>query len=332
MKSCTIMFLLGLWITVANAFVGVLKGSSSAHLTLCLVLQCFTGFYGIKSHYFQVSQSGPTVSIEAAHISRLTKPLLHPFRAAVLDNEEMVSSPTFQTVDTNQVKVSFASHDRTANPTPDSVKHIEQMNEVAQKSGITNSQEMMGFEADWKDICTDIASVWSNFDAGNIESPTQQWYLIPVKKLYVRSCYKENLEKFKGKRDKLSPNEKLKLGYVGTSGIGKSGFLQLLLISLINEAKEKGVVYSIRLKVFISDRSPAKDWLLHTDGRCSLYNEERVDYYLSDSGDVTTPDLSNVRVACVLATSERSKQFEKLKNTSHSYIRQVRSSDIAGIG
>jgi hypothetical protein len=107
----------------------------------------------------------------------------------------------------------------------------------------------------------------------------------------------------------------LKLAYIGTSGIGKSGFLQLLLIYLVHEAKSNGVVYTIRLSVFQSERKPPEDWLLHTDGHCSLYNKERVDYYLSDSVDITSPDLSNVRFACVLATSEKSsesKQFEKL--------------------
>ncbi len=69
------------------------------------------------------------------------------------------------------------------------------------------------------------------------------------------------------------------------------------------------------MKVFISDRSPPKDRLLRTDGRCSLYNDENVDYYLSDSADIAFDDLYNVRIACVLATSEKSsesKQFEKL--------------------
>ncbi len=92
----------------------------------------------------------------------------------------------------------------------------------------------------------------------------------------MRSCYKENLEKFREKRNQLTADQTLKVAYIGTSGIGKSGFLQLLLISLVHEAKSNGVVYTIRLKVFISDRSPPQDWLFHTDGRCSFYNQERV--------------------------------------------------------
>ena len=105
------------------------------------------------------------------------------------------------------------------------------------------------------------------------------------------------------------------MAFIGTSGIGKSGFLQTLLVYLVHEAKSRGMVYSIRLSVFQSERKPPEDWILHTDGHCWLYNKERVDYYLSDSVDITAPDLSIVKIACVLATSEKSsesKQFEKL--------------------
>jgi hypothetical protein len=170
-----------------------------------------------------------------------------------------------------------------------------------------------GFQSDWKDLCLEINSVWSTYDIGFIESPSKQWYLIPMKKLYLRSCYKENLNKFEGMRSQLSPDETLKVAYIGTSGIGKSGFLQTLLVYLVHEAKNKEMVDSIRLKVFISDSSPPKDWLLRTDGRCAIYKGERVDYYLSDSADIASPELINVRIACVLATSEKStRQFEKL--------------------
>ena len=172
-----------------------------------------------------------------------------------------------------------------------------------------------GFQADWKGICSKISSIWSKFESGFIESPTKHWDLIPVKKLYIRSCYRENLEKFKANREQLTADQTLKLAYIGTSGIGKSGFLQTLLVYLVHEAQEKGIVYSIRLSVFQSARQPPQAWLLRTDGHCSAYHQERVDYYLSDSVDISSADLSNVRIACILATSEKSsesKQFEKL--------------------
>lgn len=104
----------------------------------------------------------------------------------------------------------------------------------------------------------------------------------------------------------------MKLAYVGTSGIGKSGFLQLLLVYLIYEAYKNSTAYAIRLKMFISDRSPPEDWLLHTNGHCSLYNGAKVDYYLSDSVDISSRDLSYFRIACILATSENLTQFSKI--------------------
>jgi len=136
-----------------------------------------------------------------------------------------------------------------------------------------------------------------------------------VKKLYIRPCYQSNLEAFIQKRNELENDEILKVAYIGTSGIGKSGFLQTLLVYLVHEAKSRGAVYSIRLSVFVSERRSPEDWLLFTDGHCWVYNKESVDYYLSDSADITAPDSSIVKVACVLATSEKSsesKQFEKL--------------------
>jgi hypothetical protein len=126
---------------------------------------------------------------------------------------------------------------------------------------------------------------------------------------------------FNSQRNQLNSREKLKLAYFGTSGIGKSGFLQLLLTYLVHEAKSHGVVYTIRLKVFVSDRIPPKDWFLCTDGYCSIYKDDKVDYCLSDSVDIASAKfecsnlLSDVRIARVLATSEKpteSKRFEKL--------------------
>lgn len=117
----------------------------------------------------------------------------------------------------------------------------------------------LGFEVDWKCLCDKIDSVWSSFDFGLLESPTEQWYLIPVKKLYIRPCYKSNLEGFILKRDQLNSHQKLKLAYIGTSGISRSGFLQTLLVYLVHDAKSRGVVYSIRLSVFQSERKPPED-------------------------------------------------------------------------
>lgn len=106
------------------------------------------------------------------------------------------------------------------------------------------------------------------------------------------------------KSDRLSSNETLKVSFIGTSEIGKSGSLQTLLIFLVHEAQEKGVIYSIRLKVLISERSPSKERLLRTDGHSSPYEDENVDYFLSNSAFLCEH--------CVCPTSE-SKQFEKLQ-------------------
>lgn len=118
----------------------------------------------------------------------------------------------------------------------------------------------------------------------------------------------------------INPSQVLKLAVTGTSGIGKSGFLQTLLLYLMHEAKEKGVVYSIRLRIYISRRNPPKDRLLLTDGRCSLYNDERVDFYLSDSIDITSYDVTNTRIACVHATAD---DFSELERTNFEYIIKI---------
>lgn len=175
--------------------------------------------------------------------------------------------------------------------------------------------ETAGLLAQWKRLCSDVDSVWSNFDLGFIESRTREWNLVPAKKLYIRSCYKKNLNEFIQRKDQLRADQILKVAYIGSSGIGKSAFLQVLLVYLVFEAKQKGVVYSIRLKVFISERSHAEDWLLRTDGSCSIYGKQVVHYFLSDSVDIASFDLCEVQVACVLATSDKSsesKQFDKL--------------------
>ncbi len=203
----------------------------------------------------------------------------------------------------------------------------ETKREQERKRGRESEKALVeGFPSDWKHLCRNINTIWSaSYDSGFIESPTGQWFLIPVRKLHLRPCYKEILQIIQERINQMNPNlntnpninpsQVLKLAVTGTSGIGKNGFLQTLLLYLMHEAKEKGVVYSIRLRVFISRRNPLKDKLLLTDGRCSLYNDEKVDFYLSDSIDITSYDVSNTRIACVHATADdfsESAQLQKL--------------------
>lgn len=55
-----------------------------------------------------------------------------------------------------------------------------------------------GFYSDWKHLCSKIHLIWSaSYDSGFIESPTRQWFLIPVSKLHLRPCYKEILQSYR---------------------------------------------------------------------------------------------------------------------------------------
>lgn len=144
-----------------------------------------------------------------------------------------------------------------------------------------------------------------------------------MKKLFVRDCYKMNLESFIEERYQRGTTEEshrpLLFGFTGTSGIGMSAFLQFFLVYLIHEAKSRGEVYTLRLSVSQGDLKPPFDWRLHTDGQVYHYHEESVDYYLSDAVDISAPDLSCVKTAVFVVSSDSSdklKQFEQLPESN----------------
>ena len=86
----------------------------------------------------------------------------------------------------------------------------------------------------WKALCENIMFIF-NDEHEHLVSPVESWYLVPVKNLYVRSCYKSELNKL----IELRVGETFKILYSGTSGIGKSAYLQYLMAFFVFECRCK---------------------------------------------------------------------------------------------
>ncbi len=177
----------------------------------------------------------------------------------------------------------------------------------------------------WRLICENANTLWTQgSETKKINCPNGKcWYLINTTDLLVRECYELELQKVLEERAK----EKPLLLYLGTAGVGKSGFLQFLLLYLVYEAQTNKTVYSIRLRKFQGDNSPPADWLLYSDGRvvdcCGINKDVEVDYFLSDSQDIPDSMAITASKGCFLATSESSNAYKLYKRINGTLTRPI---------
>lgn len=167
----------------------------------------------------------------------------------------------------------------------------------------------------WKSVCENISTI---FDTPQRERhlicPYRKWVLISISDMYVRECYTQTVEVFRQLRQEAPPNDPALLLLTGTSGVGKSGLLEYLLLCLVKEANNKGEIWRIRLTKLQSEKTPAESVVFSTDGNVHVDDNGLVDFLLSDSVDISDLNKQKVRWGCVLATSEKStesKHFEK---------------------
>jgi hypothetical protein len=182
----------------------------------------------------------------------------------------------------------------------------------------------IGIWSHWEELCATVDKVWdAGSTCGYLTSPTTDgWVITSGPKIYIRPRYHELLKKFVDSRSKFAKSEqRLCAGVVGTSGIGKSNFLQFLLVFLVHEARATRSVISIRVTTMDSNKKASNCYLLFSDGSYSTNTFEtshsKVDYHLSDSVDIGESSVCNIRRACFLASSEKSEeygQFFKLRN------------------
>ncbi len=161
----------------------------------------------------------------------------------------------------------------------------------------------------WQNLCDQIEVIFEDASATKLASPTNSWYLIPSKILYVRDCYKRQLALFKQARDSGIAN----FLYIGTSGIGKSAYLIFLMASLVHEAKLNGTRITI---LFCKYRE--KPYLLNSDGSVVIYGGDGVDYHFSDSVDID--GLNHISKGAVLVASEKSVEYVRFQKASSSHI------------
>jgi hypothetical protein len=174
---------------------------------------------------------------------------------------------------------------------------------------------------EWGWICDNVGVLWEN-GVNNKKIRTldgKDWHLINTAELMVRECYEIELAELL--RERKTVKKSLFL-YLGTAGIGKSGFLQFLLLYLVHEAQTQNRVYSIRLRKFEGDTNPPSDWLLHSDGRCfdfstAGYLDMEVDFFFSDSQDISESMAATATKGCFLASASESfkayKLFKKIR-------------------
>mmetsp|Transcript_6732 Transcript_6732/g.6040 ORF Transcript_6732/g.6040 Transcript_6732/m.6040 type:complete len:265 (+) Transcript_6732:269-1063(+) len=153
------------------------------------------------------------------------------------------------------------------------------------------------------------------FDNGDkLISPVKTWYFMRSKVLFVRNCYKTELNKLINERS--NSTDIFMILYNGTSGIGKSAYLEYLLAYFVFESNQQNITTTI-LYSAQADKSPVK-YLFSTDGSISLYNGENVDYHLSDSVDIT--NFEHIKIGAVLVTSEKSSdsaRFVKIGSSEY---------------
>lgn len=159
-----------------------------------------------------------------------------------------------------------------------------------------------------------------------ITSPTEKWCLLERKHLYIRECYLDELRRFRELRDnyikdksseKEIKSERPNFLYIGTSGLGKSSFLMFVMASLLHEAKHREQIISFRFTEKVGHDE--KDYLLKSDGSCAVYNDEVVDYYFSDSKDITS--VGDVGSGVILVTSVKSEESERFNKANFTRTR-----------
>lgn len=131
----------------------------------------------------------------------------------------------------------------------------------------------------WIAVCMNIGNIFDTAsNAGHLTSPSAIWRLINTQDMYVRQCYTEMVQGFQRVKATARPGFPALVHLTGTSGVGKSGLLEYLLLCLTKEASEKSVVWRIRLKKLMSEKVPALDVVLWTDGRSDEYDNNPVDF------------------------------------------------------
>jgi hypothetical protein len=174
----------------------------------------------------------------------------------------------------------------------------------------------------WKELCEKIGYML-NSNSRIIESPTDSWILMLSKCLYVRDAYIEELKEFKKMRDKFltkdANSNKPLFYYIGTSGLGKSSYLAYVLASLLRERFENDNQH-ITFRLATKNGDEVSDYYLVSNGDVSIYNSENVDYYLSDSKDISEKDVKSVYCGLILVTSIKSEEMDRFSKLTHQKV------------
>jgi energy-coupling factor transporter ATP-binding protein EcfA2 len=175
----------------------------------------------------------------------------------------------------------------------------------------------IGIWSHWEELCATVDKVWdAGSTCGYLTSPTTDgWVITSGPKIYIRPRYHELLKNFVDSRSKFAKSEqRLCAGVVGTSGIGKSNFLQFLLVFLVHEARATRSVISIRVTTMDSNKKASNCYLLFSDGSYSTNTFEtchsKVDYHLTSVRSVNKNDVQTLLdvFGCVGNVCEASEQ------------------------
>lgn len=160
----------------------------------------------------------------------------------------------------------------------------------------------------WKSVCHNIFAIFDTPGRDrHLISPSGSWELICSGDMYIREFYTETAEEFRRMHAEAKPKHPACLFITGTSGVGKSGLLEYLLLCLVKEAQAKGETWTIRLRKPRSEKLHAMDVVLSTpcDGDVFTDDTGTTDFLLSDSVAISDGDRRVTRRGCVLATSEK---------------------------
>lgn len=145
----------------------------------------------------------------------------------------------------------------------------------------------------------DISVFWKALVDSGVSKSERQWTLtanVPwiggVNTFYNRECYDDLCIRMATTKRVLVK---------GTPGIGKTMFLQRLLVDIVEKCKEGGVTTFPTIDYIRREENVVVKYRLLSDGAVKFGDHNDVDYYLSDSVDIEVPKgkILTIEVASV---------------------------------
>lgn len=166
-------------------------------------------------------------------------------------------------------------------------------------------------------VGADFISFWGAIMNQDVIKDVNKWslggdasWIGGTKIMYVRQCYMQLADQLLGEPLSLViPLVPVNIALIlGPKGIGKTMFLNYLIIRIVEKARSAGTLDTVSIVYFHQSHGSAEEGVRFTSTGCCI-NAGKADYYLSDSLDVADGTLGK----CLLleVASENQNNYKK---------------------